>query len=429
MDTIINKFITDNKERILKAKEDKTIKRADEVAKLWLANVSGDLLRNRFNRHIKWCWNKIHKASFSINESVDLKEEVVDWHKEFTLNYFWWESLTTKQQFLDHIHFDSSKDYESSYRMNVREVVLWDRNDKHIVKKYEHFLSTKPKTISNDDLLNAYINATAHKTKYVPQRDKEWDLLFQVDIYDMHFEKRSCLWEEDVEVFVTRAVNNLLQTADPYKDRISKIVLPIGNDFFNVDNIMNMTTRWTPQVHRMSFADAIEKWTEFIISLVEKLSEIAPVVIPVVPWNHDASLSISLWVAIKYAFINDKNIEVLVDQFKWKFYKWGNNLLAWDHWDRLKPAVFKDLIKEEPRRFGITLDDVYYYYWYLGHLHHNIYKQLEWFRQYWPVHIEHLWAPSAIDQWHLDNAYLSMRTIHWHLYSKTKWRIAKFDCR
>ena len=100
MDTIIRNYFVQHKERILKAREDKTLRRADEVANLWIA-INTETLRNRFNRFVTasvatYIPTKEKKETIDIIETIDLKENIVDNHKEFTLNYFWWESLTTK---------------------------------------------------------------------------------------------------------------------------------------------------------------------------------------------------------------------------------------------------------------------------------------------------------------------------------------------
>ena len=68
---------------------------------------------------------------------------------------------------------------------------------------------------------------------------------------------------------------------------ISEIIIPLGHDFFNVDNIQLTTSKGTKQDEMPLRYNTYAKSVQVLIQLILEAREIAPVKIFMVPGNHD----------------------------------------------------------------------------------------------------------------------------------------------
>ena len=118
-------------------------------------------------------------------------------------------------------------------------------------------------------------------------------------LFDVHFGKLA--WDRETnsnydlkiaDGLYRNAVDDLI--AKSGNANLGLCVLPIGNDFFHVDNARNMTTAGTPQDCDGRLAKIIEVGELAVIWAVERLREIAPVRVIWVPGNHDAQTSYHL---------------------------------------------------------------------------------------------------------------------------------------
>jgi hypothetical protein len=123
--------------------------------------------------------------------------------------------------------------------------------------------------------------------------------LLELDLFDVHFGKLA--WKPETgndydlriaETVYKNAVLDLLDRAAGFA--IDTILLPIGNDFFHVDNHTNTTTAGTPQDVDGRYAKMIEVGTLAVIWAIETLMTVAPVDVIHVPGNHDRLTSLHL---------------------------------------------------------------------------------------------------------------------------------------
>lgn len=118
--------------------------------------------------------------------------------------------------------------------------------------------------------------------------------LLELSLPDLHIGKLS--WEDesgenyDTKIAIERyneSVGKLLNHVRHYKNEISEILLPIGNDLFNIDNKNNMTTAGTPQHVDSRWQQMFNKAKGLLIKNINDLMQIAPVKVVMVSGNHD----------------------------------------------------------------------------------------------------------------------------------------------
>lgn len=145
--------------------------------------------------------------------------------------------------------------------------------------------------------------------------------------------------------------------------------IPIGNDFFNVDNEQATTTHGTPQDEDGRPQKTFEIGVKLIAWAVEYLKKKhKKVVVITVPGNHDEERSFFLGQTIKIWFRGDKRVEVNNNPALRKYKVFGDTLFGMMHGDRIKKSNLLTIMQTEARHlWGKTL----YAEWLLGHFHHD----------------------------------------------------------
>lgn len=160
--------------------------------------------------------------------------------------------------------------------------------------------------------------------------------LYEIDMFDVHFGRLT--WEEesgesyDVKLaknIITSTLHKLLSHAQ--NEKISKIVFPVGNDFFNVDSKFNTTTAGTPQQEDTRWQKTFRLGRKMMVEMIDSCSAIAPVDVVVVPGNHDEQRSFYLGEALECWYNNNPNVNINNDAKKRKYYKFGKNLIGYTH--------------------------------------------------------------------------------------------------
>lgn len=160
------------------------------------------------------------------------------------------------------------------------------------------------------------------------------------------------------------AVDSLLAKVN-LKD-IEQILLPVGSDFFNVDNAAKTTTAGTPQDEDTRWQKSFSLGCDLLIKTIEKLATIAPVRVVVVPGNHDTERSYYAGAVLAAHFRGVKDIDIDNRPVSRKYHHFGVTLVGLTHGDRIKSADLANLAQYEQREaWGVSR----YCEWHLGHLH------------------------------------------------------------
>ena len=157
---------------------------------------------------------------------------------------------------------------------------------------------------------------------------------------------------------------------------ISEIVIPLGHDFFNVDNISLETTNGTQQSEYPLRYNVYAKSVNVLIRLILEAREVAPVKVFMVPGNHDQETNFFLGHVLRLFFEKYKEITIYdgyneeEDKYQfepYKFYKFGKNLLGFTHGKEIALNRLPLLMATES---GSKWANTIYREWHLGHLHH-----------------------------------------------------------
>lgn len=253
--------------------------------------------------------------------------------------------------------------------------------------------------------------------------------MFEVSIPDMHFGKLA-LEEEtgqqyDIEIaekIYRTAVQSIMELANGPIDRI---LLPIGNDLFNVDNAFLTTYANTPQENTHSIKQLYRKVKNILRDTIIDLSRIAPVDVIVIPGNHDKTLTYFLGESIEDMFAFDQRVQVNNSSTNTKYYQWGKVLLGFAHGQIEKPAQLPLIMATDvPNKWAATQ----FREWHLGHFHRKkdqVYMPLS---NNNGVHIRVLPSLTAADNWHKDHGYhMGPRSAEGYLWDSETGLVATYN--
>lgn len=194
----------------------------------------------------------------------------------------------------------------------------------------------------------------------------------EVSIPDLHLGKLA--WDEETghdnydshiaEDRFKNALEDLLSRGD--QSEIGQIVLPVGNDYFNVNSKDNVTAHGTPQNEDGRWQKSFRRGCNLAVWAANRCNEIAPVKIVIVAGNHDLERVFYLGEFLEAFFRNEKDIEVDNAPTPRKYHVAGKTLLCFTHGDRMKLNDLTHIAQVEMRdMWGKTK----FCEWHLGHLH------------------------------------------------------------
>lgn len=221
-------------------------------------------------------------------------------------------------------------------------------------------------------------------------------------LVDVHFGKLA--WPDECEdIYDTaiasavwrNAVEDMLRTCQ--HRRITRFVLPIGNDQFQSDNKSGTTTRGTHVDCDGRYGKVWGVVKRETIDAVEALQWIAPVTVELVPGNHDNHLSKHLADIIGERFRKCDRVTVDSGDTSRKYLEWGTNLVGFDHGDKVPRKRLIPLMQiERPLQWGRTRC----HEWIRGHFHSD-FSYTEG-----GVTVRHLPSLSGTDAYHYENGFV-----------------------
>jgi hypothetical protein len=209
----------------------------------------------------------------------------------------------------------------------------------------------------------------------------------------------------DLDIATTvflNAVDDLL--AESAHRRIGAWLLPLGNDFYHMDNSRGSTFAGTPQDVDGRYAKVIEAGETAVIKAIERMLAVAPVEVVWVPGNHDPTTSYHLARMVEAWFRNAKHVTVDHGPSPRKYFAWGCNLLGLTHGNEEKHAALPSLMAtERPKDWANAKCRE----WLLGHMH----RSRQWQTQSVDTHegttVRVLRSLSATDSWHHRKGFIN----------------------
>ena len=265
--------------------------------------------------------------------------------------------------------------------------------------------------------------------KYSPKYDKinfsfkgkEDKCLLEIALYDLHFGKLA--WEKEVghdfdiensEKIYLDATIDLLNQARPRT--VEKILFPVGQDFFHINNPMGITPAGGNILDVDSrFAKVIETGEMAVIKAIEYCRQIAPVDILWIPGNHDPETSYTMCRTLRAWFRHDNNINVDVSPTLRKYYPYGVNLIGFAHGsDEPMKELPRIMADEKPILWAKSKHREFH----TGHIHKK--KEINFIStdSWGGTTVRTIPSLTGTDYWHYKKGYVqvdrSAQSFLWH---------------
>jgi len=366
----------------------------DSLAKLYYPQSTGEGLRSKFKEYRKA--NGTLKAKDIINGiigNVDNKFtrglEKEDKVKELP-NYK--ESVEIKQdnsQVSDKViplSDEELKDVNFILKSHNYDPEVWELiSAKHSIWNVNTKVDGVKKLFSSKISVKPYVKS--FDTNWIKSALEELDLdspvieqkpyhikgkTLEINLADVHINKLCCIDETrneySTEIGIQRlwqVINDIIEKVKFYN--IKKIIFPFGNDFANIDNIFNSTTKQTPQDTDTDVKyDVMYKLLlKNIIKIIHKLTDIAPVLVIYVGGNHDKITSYTMTEAMYWHFLNNDNVEVDSVFNNRKYIMIGKNLLGFSHGADERKNIVYCMQNDVPELWGKAK----YREFHLSHFH------------------------------------------------------------
>lgn len=223
------------------------------------------------------------------------------------------------------------------------------------------------------NMIHDYIVPQLDWTPEIPRNYKE-NNLFEVSIFDLHIGKLAWGGEtgENYDVKIARerflnTIQTLIQRASGYQ--YSRILFPIGNDFFNSDTILNTTTKGTPQDEDLRWQKTFNVGVRLLVDAINMLKQTGvPVDVVVIPGNHDFERSYYMGAYLEAWFNQDAQVFVNNGASPRKYYRFGKVLLGLTHGGEEKEVSLPMLMATDIESKPFWSETVYHE-WHLGHIH------------------------------------------------------------
>ena len=286
-------------------------------------------------------------------------------------------NISTLDEALEYSKVDLNVWEVDRYIVNSWEVTMGGNKtpsrNPEIYTNYQVKVWLKRKVENNTEIAikNFFKNFKHAKYPEIKYKKYKDPIMLEIGLYDHHFGKLA--WGKEVnnnydlniaKTLYSKAITDILNKTQHYNTE--RIVFPIGQDFFNIDNEEGTTKKGTRQDIEGRFAKIIETGIWACIKAIEQCLAVAPTKIIWVPGNHDYTTSYMLCKTLQHHFWPNKNVEFDVKPNSRKYQQYGINLIGYTHLSEEKiqrlPLIMADEEKEMWAQTKI-------HEWHTGHLH------------------------------------------------------------
>jgi Icc-related predicted phosphoesterase len=391
-------------------------------------------LKNQYERLFKTI-DKVYGGVDNILSIIESKKEETNEHsiknceKQETSRGFE-ASVTTSQKL-------TLEEFVALHEIDLTKVNVeyfnhksWDVGAKNkegeIITKKLFSTSGKFKKIHNEidfkKIKQEFLSDLENKTSYVPKfkptiLEKQLDNLLVVCLYDLHLNKQNYLKNEGKKD-VMQLINNTINLANCVG--MEKVLLVVGGDFFNIDNIQKTTFGNTPQDVEVSYENMIREGRKYFIDIVTSIvNKGFSVDVVFIPGNHDKTTLFTFGEMIDIWYRNDENVNVINNELTRKYYTWGKCLLGLTHGDKATKNLSKLMALEAKELWGAAE----YYEWYIGHTHGQ--KEI---KEEYGIVVRTVSSISGADRWHYENGYIGNRQcLESFVWNKTKGKLITIE--
>lgn len=224
--------------------------------------------------------------------------------------------------------------------------------------------------------------------------------MLELPIMDFHLGKLAWADETgedhyDLKIAVElykKTVLDLLGKATRTQLPIERIIYPIGQDYFHVDDREGRTTSGTYVDNEGRWQKMYQEGVELLVWTVEQLRAVAPVECMYVPGNHDDMLSYCATEHVAAWYRDIEEVQVDLSPQSRKYVRYGKNLIGFSHGKKEKKRIHHLMQIERPEDWGETV----FREWHLGDEHHEESEEVG------GVIIRRISAITATDAWHAE---------------------------
>jgi hypothetical protein len=236
-------------------------------------------------------------------------------------------------------------------------------------------------------------------------------MMLELSLPDIHFGK--CSFSEEagdsynLVIAIARfksAINDILSQVD--FNKVSTVLLPVGNDLLNFDNLSLTTTGGTPQSSDGGFYRMYRAAFDCLVWAIEQILLRASVYLVSVPGNHDSQTAWTLCQALDAWFHKAPNYQSNTSPEPRKYVQHGKVLLGFTHGDKENMASLPFIMATEESARD-AWHQTYFREWHLGHLHKSASKmQMSTGDEVNGLRIRILPSLSGTDNWHFSKGYV-----------------------
>jgi hypothetical protein len=206
---------------------------------------------------------------------------------------------------------------------------------------------------------------------------------------------------------------------------VERILFPVGNDLLHTDTTENTTTGGTRQDvdtrHHKMFVTACE----VMVAAIDRLMQVAPVKVLIIPGNHDRANALKLGVVLDAWYRNTERVTVDAGPDLRKYEPYGCNLLGFTHGSEEKHADLPLIMAQErPVEWGKAKHKE----WHVGHFHKRKETRFTAGDTHMGVPVRILPSLSGTDAWHAMRGYVKgQRAVESYLWSHDHGYVGHFS--
>lgn len=314
-----------------------------------------------------------------------------------------------------------------------RKVPMWVRDSAKPLRtplyRIEVTLKRKSQLISIKEQIEQLVEESR---KRFPQRPRQAPTsagdgtLLEISISDLHVGKLAWGAETDYGNYDSKiaeqrhdeAIERLLARTGHHN--FERILLVIGNDLMHSDNKAGTTTKGTQLDNDGRYHKTFLRVSQMTIRTIERLRQIAPVTVLIVPGNHD---TLSIWHlghALDLLYTGKaEDVEIRNEPTPRKYYQHGVNMLMFAHGNKGKLRDYPQLMaREQPQMWANTK----FREAHTGDKHtEREYRQSDWRTtgdEFYGVKVRIIPALCEPDAWHSEEFYVGNQLVAqafvWH---------------
>lgn len=314
--------------------------------------------------------------------------------------------------------------------MNLHKVTVQRNAEGQVVQDWVRLV---PQVQAMQDFVDGLCEKVKGKGKVTPRKPRKTDgeeMLFEVDLYDIHAGMLALKEETrdsnyDTNIATKRMVDSVEALAQ-YARRPKKCVLVFGGDALHASDRKNMT----PQSNHILDVDTrYHKVVSHLIAASRECVQICAsfaetVEIVVLEGNHSPIPELFLAQVLQAYYHECPNIKVHLEASPRRSMVWGDNLLVWAHGDKIAPAKWALVVAAE---FAKEWGQTKYRYLRLGHQHHQKVVAPVQVDEQAGLVVEYLPALCSSDAWAANAGFVgAQKGATGFEYSKTRGCIARY---